>query len=121
MHATRKAVAEHMPEGDAGIELLDARLPACRLGLWGTSYRKLKDDLRRDAAVNYLCTTRISVAKVAGLLLSGCQRISARIQELDRCSAVAISDYHRSSIDVIALTLAGDQAEAEATTTVDCH
>jgi AraC-like DNA-binding protein len=39
-----------------------------RLEAEGTSYRKLKDDLRRDAAVNYLCTTRISVAEVAGLL-----------------------------------------------------
>jgi len=39
-----------------------------RLEAEGTSYRKLKDDLRRDAAVHYLCTTRVSVAEVAGLL-----------------------------------------------------
>jgi len=39
-----------------------------RLEAEGTSYQKLKDDLRRDAAVHYLCTTRISVAEVAGLL-----------------------------------------------------
>ena len=28
MHATRKAIAERMPEIDVVIELLDARLPA---------------------------------------------------------------------------------------------
>ena len=39
-----------------------------RLEAEGTSYQKLKDDLRRDAAVHYLCTTQMSVTEVAGLL-----------------------------------------------------
>jgi AraC-like DNA-binding protein len=39
-----------------------------RLEAEGTSYQKLKDDLRRDAAVHYLCTTQKSVPEVAGLL-----------------------------------------------------
>jgi AraC-like DNA-binding protein len=39
-----------------------------RLAAEGTSYQKLKDDLRRDAAVHYLCTTQRSVTEVAGLL-----------------------------------------------------
>jgi AraC-like DNA-binding protein len=39
-----------------------------RLEVEGTSYQKLKDDLRRDAAVHYLCTTQKSVAEVSSLL-----------------------------------------------------
>ena len=39
-----------------------------RLEAEGTSYQKLKDDLRRDAAVHYLCTTQKSVPEVASLL-----------------------------------------------------
>jgi AraC-like DNA-binding protein len=39
-----------------------------RLEAEGTSYQRLKDDLRRDAAVHYLCTTGSSVTDIAGLL-----------------------------------------------------
>lgn len=39
-----------------------------RLQAEGTSYRQLKDDLRRDAAVHYLCTSQASVGDIAGLL-----------------------------------------------------
>lgn len=39
-----------------------------RLEAEGTSYQKLKDDLRRDAAVHHLCTTQASVTEIAGLL-----------------------------------------------------
>lgn len=39
-----------------------------RLDAEGTSYQNLKDDLRRDAAVHYLCTTQKSVTEVASLL-----------------------------------------------------
>jgi AraC-like DNA-binding protein len=62
-----------------------------RLEAEGTTYRKLKDDLRRDAAVNYLCTTRISVAEVAGLLCF--QDVSAFRRAFKNWTGVQPSQY----------------------------
>ncbi len=39
-----------------------------RLEAEGTSYHEVKDALRRDAAIHYLCTTSRSVPDIAGLL-----------------------------------------------------
>lgn len=46
-----------------------------RLDAEGTSFQAIKDDLRRDAAIHYLCNTQLSVSDVAGLL--GFQEVSA--------------------------------------------
>lgn len=39
-----------------------------RLDAEGASFQGVKDDLRRDAAIHYLCNTQLSVPEVAGLL-----------------------------------------------------
>lgn len=39
-----------------------------RLLAEGSSYQAIKDELRRDAAIHYLCNTRLSVADISALL-----------------------------------------------------
>lgn len=39
-----------------------------RLIAEGTSYQAIKDELRRDAAIHYLCNTRLSVGDISALL-----------------------------------------------------
>ena len=64
-----------------------------RLEAEGTSYRGIKDDLRRDAAVHYLCGSRLSVAEIAGLL--GFQETSAFHRAFKKWSGVQPGEYRR--------------------------
>lgn len=64
-----------------------------RLDAEGTSYQGIKDELRRDAAINHLCGSRLSVAEIAHLL--GFQETSAFHRAFKRWSGVQPGEYRR--------------------------
>jgi AraC-like DNA-binding protein len=64
-----------------------------RLEAEGTSYRGIKDDLRRDAAVHYLCESSLTVAEIANLL--GFQETSAFHRAFKKWSGVQPGEYRR--------------------------
>jgi AraC-like DNA-binding protein len=57
----------------------------------GTSYQTIKDDMRRDAAIHYLCTTRMSIGKISELLCF--QDVSAFRRAFKSWSGVQPSYY----------------------------
>ncbi|HET7823877.1 MAG TPA: AraC family transcriptional regulator [Anaeromyxobacter sp.] len=64
-----------------------------RLEAEGTSYQRVKDELRRDAAVHQLCGTRQSIADIASAL--GFQETSAFHRAFKRWSGVQPGEYRR--------------------------
>lgn len=64
-----------------------------RLDAEGTSYQGIKDELRRDAAINHLCGSRLSVAEIAHLL--GFHETSAFHRAFKRWSGVQPGEYRR--------------------------
>jgi AraC-like DNA-binding protein len=64
-----------------------------RLEAEGTSYQRVKDELRRDAAVHQLCGTRLSIADIACAL--GFQETSAFHRAFKRWSGVQPGEYRR--------------------------
>jgi AraC-like DNA-binding protein len=64
-----------------------------RLVAEGTSYQGIKDELRRDAAVHLLCSSRLSIADIAGAL--GFQETSAFHRAFKRWSGVQPGEYRR--------------------------
>jgi len=62
-----------------------------RLGAEGTSYQGIKDELRRDSAIHYLCTSSMSVAAIGGLV--GFQEPSAFRRAFKIWSGVQPSEY----------------------------
>lgn len=69
-----------------------------RLQAEGTSYRQLKDDLRRDAAVHYLCSSQASVTDIAGLLCF--QDASAFRRAFKSWTGVQPSRYRLAEVDL---------------------
>jgi AraC-like DNA-binding protein len=64
-----------------------------RLEAEGTSYQGIKDELRRDAAIHYLCGSRLSIADIASAL--GFQETSAFHRAFKRWSGVQPGEYRR--------------------------
>lgn len=62
-----------------------------RLEAEGTSYQGIKDELRRDAAIDYLCHGSLSVAQIAGLL--GFQEPSAFHRAFKKWNGVQPGEY----------------------------
>lgn len=64
-----------------------------RLEAESTSYQGVKDELRRDAAIHYLCSTGMGVAAVAALL--GFQDASAFRRAFKKWTSVQPGEYRR--------------------------
>lgn len=62
-----------------------------RLEAEGSSYQGIKDELRRDAAIDYLCHGSMSVAQIAGLL--GFQEPSAFHRAFKKWNGVQPGEY----------------------------
>lgn len=62
-----------------------------RLDAEGASFQGIKDDLRRDAAIHYLCNTPLSVSDIAGVLCF--QEISAFRRAFKKWTGVCPTDY----------------------------
>jgi len=68
-----------------------------RLEREGSSYQGIKDSLRRDAAVHYLCDTRLSVAEIGERL--GFQEQSAFCRAFKKWTGAQPGQYRRDSQD----------------------
>lgn len=66
-----------------------------RLDAEGASFQGVKDDLRRDAAIHYLCDTQLSVSEVAGLLCF--QEVSAFRRAFKKWTGVRPTHYRTES------------------------
>ena len=62
-----------------------------RLAAEGTSYQRIKDELRRDSAIHYLCTSSMSVAAISSLV--GFQEPSAFRRAFKIWSGVQPNEY----------------------------
>jgi AraC-like DNA-binding protein len=71
-----------------------------RLEAEGTSYQRIKDELRRDAAIHHLRDGRLSVAEIAALL--GFQETSAFHRAFKRWSGRQPGEYRRAAIEASA-------------------
>ena len=72
-----------------------------RLEAEGTSYQNLKDELRRDAAVHYLCTTQLSVTELARLMCF--QDTSALRRAFKKWTGVQPTQYRMAVAEVSGL------------------
>lgn len=67
-----------------------------RLDAEGATFQGVKDDLRRDAAIHYLCSTQLSVSAVAGLLCF--QEVSAFRRAFKKWTGVRPTHYRSHAL-----------------------
>lgn len=93
-----KDFSRELPSADEVASVLHMSVSTLRRRLLeeGTSYQKIKDDCRRDAAINYMNSPQLSINDVAGLM--GFDEPSAFFRSFKKWTGMTPGEYRKSEV-----------------------
>lgn len=93
-----KDFSRDLPSADEVANALHMSVSTLRRRLLeeGTSYQKIKDDCRKDAAINYMNSPQLSINDVAGLM--GFDEPSAFFRSFKKWTGMTPGEYRKSEV-----------------------